>query len=499
MQAALWDLPHAAVAPLRQRAVLPHQTPKKGGSLVIAWNAEPASLDPAIAYNLIDWQICHDVFDTLYQFAPKPGSAGTQLIPGLAASMPQLSNGGKTYTIALKHGIRFQPPVNREVTAEDFKYSFERMMKLPRAPATSFYTEVVGADEFMSGKAAHISGFKVVDPYTLQIALTSPDLSFVDKLSMYFCSPIPKEWVQKWGNAQVARHPLGTGPFMFDHWTPGLEIVLKRNPNYWDPSHVYLDQLTYDTSLSPDTAFLRLQRGTVDALGDMVPAADIAMVTSSPTWKPYVYSMPEVGTVYLFLNTQMKPLGNVKVRQAISWAIDRDKLVRLIAGQGKPLYQLYPPGMPGYQPNQKWYGYDPAKAKALLAEAGYPAGFKTTLYTDNVDPDPKLMVSIQNDLAAIGITATVKTMSADTFWTERSAPHTLTMGPFVWFMDFPDPVDWMTLFSRAAPFPAATTPHSGGAPRSSGSTHKPRRPPIPLRGSPSTMRFRRPSWTRLPG
>ncbi len=426
------------------------QTPKKGGSLVIAWNGEPASLDPAIAYNLIDWQICHDVFDTLYQFAPKPGIAGTQLEPGLATSMPQLTNGGKTYTIPLKHGVKFQPPVSREVTAEDFKYSFERMMKLPLAPGTSFYTGVVGADEFMNGKAAHISGFKVVDPYTLQITLKSPNLAFIDELSMYFCSPIPKEWVEKWGDRQVARHPLGTGPFMLDHWTPGQEIVLKRNPNYRDASHVWLDQVRYAMSVNPQTAFLRLKLGQVDVLGDMVPAANVASVTHDPVWKQYVYSMPEVGTIYLSLNTQMKPLDNVKVRQAISWAINRDKLVRLLAGQAKPLYQIYPPGMPGYQADKKWYGYDPAKAKALLAEAGYPNGFTTMLYTDNVDPDPKLMGSIQNDLAAVGIKAGVKTMSNQTFWSQRSTPKTLTISSFLWFMDFPDPVDWMTLFLKSS-------------------------------------------------
>jgi oligopeptide transport system substrate-binding protein len=424
--------------------------PQRGGSLNIAWNAEPASLDPAIAYNLIDWQIAHDVFDTLYEWVPKPGAAGTQLEPGLAAAMPTISSDGKTYTIPLKQGIKFQPPINREVTAEDYKYSFERMMSLPLAPATNFYTGVVGADAFMAGKASHISGFKVLDPSTLQITLTSPNLAFIDTLSMYFTSPIPKEWVQKWGNKKVARHPLGTGPFVFDHWTPGQEIVLKRNPNYRDAAHVWLDSLDYQVSLSPQTAFLRLQRGEVDMLGDMVPPGEIVNVTTNPSLKPYVYSMPEVGTIYLFVNTQMKPLDNVKVRQAISWAINRDKIVKLLGGQAQSLYQLWPPGMPGHQADKKWYGYDPAKAKTLLAEAGFPNGFSTMLYTDNVDPDPKIMGSIQNDLAAIGIKAGVKTMSNETFWTERSTPKTLTMGTFLWFMDFPDPSDWMTLFLKSS-------------------------------------------------
>ena len=426
------------------------QTPSRGGTLNVSWNSEPASLDPAIAYNAIDWQVCHCIFDTLYAWAPKPGKAGMQLEPGLAAAMPTITDGGRTYTIPLKRGIRFQPPVNREITAEDFKYSFERMVGLPLCPATNFYNGVVGADAIIAHKASHASGFKVLDPYTLQIALTSPNSAFIDTLSMYFTSPIPKEWVARWGNRQVARHPLGTGPFTFDHWTPGAEILLKRNPNYVDAAHVWLDQLKYLMSISPQTAYLMVQREKVDVLGDMIPSGDVVGALANPSMRPYIYSMPEVGTIYLFLNTQMKPLDNVMVRQAISWAIDRDKLVKLLAGQAQSLYQLWPPGMPGYQPGKMWYGYDPAKAKALLTQAGYPNGFSTMLYTDNVDPDPKVMGSIQYDLAEVGIKAGIKTMNNGTFWTMRATPHTMTIGNFEWLMDFPDPSDWMTLFLKSS-------------------------------------------------
>ncbi len=146
----------------------------------------------------------------------------------------------------------------------------------------------------------------------------------------------------------------------------------------------------------------------------------------------------------------MKPLDNVEVRQAISWAIDREKLVKLLSGQGQALYQLYPPGMPGHQAGKKWYGYDPAKAKQLLARGGIRNGFKTMLYTDNVDPDPKLIQSIQADLAAVGIKADVKLMSNSTYYSFTSTPDTAMMGTALWYMDFPDPYDWMTLFNKAS-------------------------------------------------
>ena len=194
--------------------------------------------------------------------------------------MPEVTRDGKTFTIKLKQGVKFAPPVNREVTADDFKYSFERMMRLPRAPATYFYTGVVGAEEYQAKKAAHITGFEARRPVHRRITLKSPDLSFLNALTMEFCDVMPKEWVEKWGDKQFGRHPLGTGPFYVTEWTPGREIVLKRNPNYRDK--VSLDGLTYELSFPPETAYLKLQRGEVDLLGDNLPPAEIPRTMADP-------------------------------------------------------------------------------------------------------------------------------------------------------------------------------------------------------------------------
>jgi ABC-type transport system substrate-binding protein len=235
-------------------------TPVQGGTMSLAYLSEPSSLDPAVAWNVIDWQIEHAIYQSMLQYAPKPGDAGNVLIPCLATEVPSVENGGisaggLTYTFHLRKGVKFQPPVNREVTAQDFKYSFERMMSSPRAPATSFYMGVVGADEFMNKKASEITGVKAVE-----ITLKSPDLSFLNALTMEFCDVVPKEWVDKWGK-QFNRHPLGTGPFIFEKWSPGREIVLARNPSYWDSGKPYLDKIDYQLSFSPPTALLKLQSG----------------------------------------------------------------------------------------------------------------------------------------------------------------------------------------------------------------------------------------------
>jgi len=429
--------------------------PKQGGTLTLSYLTEPSSLDPAIAWNVIDWQIEHDIYQGFLRYAPKSGEAGTELIPALATEVPSTANGGisadgKTYTFHLRKGVMFQPPVSREVKAADFKYSFERMMSSPRAHATSFYMGVVGADQFMAHKATQISGFKVVDDYTIQITLKSPDLSFLNAVAMDFCDVVPKEWAEKWGK-QFNRHPLGTGPFVFQKWTPGREIALTRNPAYWEAGKPYLDSIDYQLSFNPSTALLKLERGEVDVLGDGVPTADLVRVQNDPKWKQQIFSQPLVAISYMFMNAHMKPFDNVKVRQALSWAINRDKLVKLQGGQAMSLWQFYPKGMPGYQDGKVYYGYDPAKAKQLLADAGYPNGFKTMLYTDNVDPNPKLWTSVQADLAAIGVQAELKTMSNSTYYTQQATPNTLTAGSFGWWMDFPDPSDWIgPLFSKAS-------------------------------------------------
>jgi ABC-type transport system substrate-binding protein len=433
-------------------------SPQMGGTRTLTYLSEPSSLDPAVAYNVIDWNIEHDIFQSFFRYVPKPGEAGTQLEPCLATQVPSaanggISNGGKTITIHLRSGVMFQPPVNREVTAQDFKYSFERMLRSPLSPGTGFYTNVVGAQAYMNKKASTVKGFKVIDPSTVEVDLMNPDLSFLNALTMEFTDVIPKEWVDKWGK-KVNRHPLGTGPFVFDHWTPGQEIVLNRNPNYWESGKPYLDQLVYRLSYNPSTALLKLQKGEVDVLGDGVPPADLVRVAADPKWKPYVQSQQLIAISYVLMNVDMKPFDNLKVRQAVSWAIDRDKVVKLLGGQAAALWQLYPPGLPGHEQGKKYYGYDPAKAKALLTAAGFPNGFKTTYYTDNVDPDPKIAQSVQADLAAIGIRADLKTVSNDTLYALQGEPGKVPMGSFGWWMDFPDPVDWFVpLFSKSAAVP----------------------------------------------
>ena len=434
--------------------------PVMGGTLTVTYEGEPTELDPAIAWEVTSWGIERLTYQGLLTYVPKPGTAGAQLIPELATELPSAANGGisadgKVYTFKLRPGVKFAPPVDREVTAQDFKYSFERMMVEPLAPATFFYTGVVGAQDFIDGKAKEITGYKAVDASTVQITLDKPDGAFLMAMAMPFTSVLPKEWVDKVGK-DIKRKPLGTGPFVIDSWTPGQSIDASKNPNYWESGKPYLDAIHFDLTTNPSTALLRLERGEVDVLGDGIPSADYQRTKTDPTWSKYTLDAPEIATYYVFMNVNEKPFTDAKVRQAVNYAINTARLQKLLAGQARALNQVLPDGMPGHEADKEFYTYDPAKAKQLLADAGFPNGFKVTFYSHNVEPFPKLAQALQNDLAAVGIEASLKLMDKATYWDFIALPQSNAgIGLSDWYQDFPDPSDFIG--------PLFTHPTEGGA------------------------------------
>jgi ABC-type transport system substrate-binding protein len=437
--------------------------PKAGGTLNVTFQGEPTELDPAIAWEVESWSIERLTYQTFLTYASKSGVAGTQLVPDLATEVPTAANGGisadgKVYTFHIKKNIKFAPPIGTDVTAADFKWSFQRMMKAPLAPATFFYTGIVGAQDYIDGKASSISGFKVVDPYTVQITLAKPDASFLFAMSMPFTSVMSKAWCAEVGK-QIKRKPLGTGPYTITNWTSGQSIDAVKNTNFASQGlqgQQYVDNMHFIFAANPGTALLKLERGEVDVLGDSIPPADYLRTKQSPQWGKFVVDSPQIMWFYTFMNVLEKPFDNVKVRQAINYAINTEKIQKLLAGQATSLNQIYPKGMPGHQDGKQYYTYDPAKAKQLLADAGFPNGFKTTFYADNVDPMPKLAQSVQSDLAAVGITASLKIMDRATYWDFISLKKSHAgIGFSDWYMDFPDPSDWIG--------PLFTNPIDGGA------------------------------------
>jgi len=433
-------------------------SPKSGGTLNVSFQGEPTGLDPAVAWEVESWSIEHCLFNQLLSFKAAPGPA--VVVPDIASEVPTTENGGitndgKTFTYHLRHGVMFQPPVSREVTADDFKYSIERMLNpklVPDAPAGYLYGAIKGVDAFTNGKAAHVSGIKVIDKYTLEIDLSQTNYVFNEVMALPFTAVVAKEWEDKYNSRTIKRHPLGTGPFVFKSWANGQSIVLAKNPGYFVSGFPHLDGIDFQFAASASTAVLQLQSGKIDVLGSGLPTADYVRMTNNPQWKSQVTTADQVAYYYVFMNVQVKPFDNKTVRQAMNYAVNTAKIQKLLFGQAKALNQVFPAGMPGHVDGTTFYTYDPQKAKDLLAQAGYPNGFKVTFYTHNVDPMPKLAASIQNDLEAVGVKADIKQLAEAPYWNliERQASH-VPIGLTDWFMDYPDPSDWIDpLYSKAS-------------------------------------------------
>ena len=427
--------------------------PRSGGTLTVSFATEPASLDPAVAFDAESWSIERLTYQTLLTYASKPGAAGTRLVPDLATALPTVANGGisdggRVYTFHLKPTIKFAPPIGTVVTASDFKWSFERMLKQPRAAGTYFYTGIVGAQAYLDGTAKSVSGVKVVNQRTIQITLEKPDAAFLYTMAMPFTSVMSQAWCARVG-AQIDHKPLGTGPYVIQSWTPGREIVAARNPNFASQGRKgqqYVDTMSFLFSSSADAALGSLGHGQVDVLGDAIPPADYQKTVQSSQWGKYVVNAPQLAMYYLFLNLQVKPFESRTIRTAISYAIDTQKLQKLLDGQGQQLTQIYPQGLPGHVAGaqSQFYAHDPAEAKHLLARAGFPNGFSTTLYADNIYPQPLLAKAIQSDLAAVGIHATITTLDPETYWNFITLTRSHAgIGLGNWYADFPDPADWI--------------------------------------------------------
>ena len=297
------------------------------------------------------------------------------------------------------------------------------------------------------GQAASIDvrvtddGMTVIDPYTLKIELSRPDATFLHVMAINFAFAVPEEEVEKYGQ-DFGKHPVGTGAFKMKEWKLGQNVVYERNPDYYKTGLPRLDKIVFEVGQEPTVALLRLQRGEVDILGDGIPPARFLQVKNDPQNADLIIEGGQLHTGYVSMNVRIKPFDNKKVRQAVNMAINKERICKIINNRAVPANQPLPPAMPGYDKEYKGYAFDPAKAKALMAEAGLPDGFTTELYANNTDPNPRIAQAIQRDLAEIGITAEIKTLAQSTVIAaggeEDQAPM-IWSGGMAWIADFPDP------------------------------------------------------------
>ena len=393
--------------------------PRAGGTLHVAFPGAVSSLDPTIAYDELSFYVMHHLFDTLVDYAP----GSFDLIPRLAERW-EVSGDGKTLRFWLRAGITFAD--GKPITAAHFKYSLERARTTPDSPFGPMLADVVG--------------ITTPSDRELVFELAAPNMAFLYVLAMPFATPQREDHVRTAGD-ELRRMPLATGPYQLGSWDEGQHIVLHEREAYVDPARNRIAVLDIRENVPRDTQFLMLEAGELDSM--MSPSApDLLWVTSAAAWQPYVHRRSLLTTFGSRFDVTAKPFDDVRVRQALNYALDKSAIVKLLTGTATPAHGILVPGMLGFDERILPYPHDPAKAKALLAAAGYPDGFATTYVTTDDADASTLAQSLQADFAEVGVRVTIQQMSFATFAT-AIGKHGTPFAFVSWLADYPDPSNFL--------------------------------------------------------
>ncbi|MNU14691.1 Glutathione-binding protein GsiB precursor [compost metagenome] len=422
------------------------------------------TLDPAFAKNLsIMWGV-HFIFNTLTEV-----DKDLKVTPSLAKTW-EISEDGLHYTFHIRRDVYFQDNEafpggkGRRMTAYDIQYSFDRLID----PLTASSGAWIFNDRVRSKQP-----FEAINDSTFLIHLNQPFRPLPEILSMPYCSVVPHEVVRKWGK-DFRNHPCGTGPFRFQYWDEGNTLVLHKHPGYWEQDSSgqklpYLDAVQVSFNDTKATEFLLFLQKKLDFVNGLDGSFKDLVLTKKGTLKPdfqdkiRLKKLVYLNTEYLGIlidkdNTKLKgtPLLHPKVRLAINYAIDRNKIVTYFRnGVGIPATTGFiPKGMPGTEKRlANPYEYNPAKALQLLAEAGYPNGkglAPIILQCPEANVDVCNFVATQ--LNDIGIPARVQVMQPGLLRQEMSR----SQAPFFkaqWIADYPDAETYLAFFYSKLPAP----------------------------------------------
>ena len=404
----------ASTAPSVEPSASTAGTPKEGGTLVIAIPGDLNRTDPALVDDANSSYVLQQIFEGLVTL--KPGT-GSEIVGQLADSWT-ISDDGLTYTFKLKSGIKFQDGTDFDAAAA--KVNFDRWMSIPKTYTDLGYTYYI--DTVITGKIAETTA---PDPTTFTIKLKAPNSAFLVTLTLTpFTFSSPK--ALKDGDASAPDFKnnkyaqggppaaVGTGPFVFKEWVPGDHVTLSKNPDYWNKAAggPYLDALTFKPIADTTATLNALQAGDVDISQTLAPVD--APTAQADTKLQYYDRGSACNTGVLAMNQKFKPFDNLKIRQAVAYAINRKAIVDAFFGEtGVVLKNWAPPGTI-FANDLAVPDYDVEKAKALIAESGVTDLSFDFWYPSDVSrpymPDPKgEFEAMQRDLEAVGFKPNPKT------------------------------------------------------------------------------------------
>lgn len=414
----------------------------EGNVLHVAQTAEPTTLDPAQVQDGPTIELMMHVFDGLVQWNGK-----NELVPALAEKW-ETGDGGRTYTFHLRKGVKFHN--GRELTADDFVYSLTRSLspKIASPVAMVYLNDIVGAKEYNQGKATSVGGLSAPDPATLKIRIDVPKAYFLSKLTYPTAYAVCKEAVEKTGGKIDETSMIGTGPFKVAEYRRGDRILLDPNPEYFEgaPKLARVERrILLDNGSRRD----KFEAGELDI-------TDLSMATyradkDNPELKSQIHQFPRASVFYLALSQKAyAPFKDKRVRQAFAMAIDRQQIVDSVhEGVPQIAHGIVPVGVPGHDPSFRGFPFDPAKARTLLAQAGYPNGQGlpplTLSFRASVEDIKNTATAVQEDLQQnLGVKVNLDEVEWGTFLSRRNSGAM----PFYflrWSADYLDPQDFLSL------------------------------------------------------
>ena len=414
-------------------------------TVVIAHDITDAvTLDPNLAYELSASLTDLQMYSNLVTFAR--GNL-TQPRPEVAQSW-DVSKDGRIYTFHLKGGIVFSS--GNALTADDVVYTFQRIVSLPKDPAAWLITQMGIDDKNVS------SAVTAPDPSTVVITLPKPFSpgAFLSIMANAVAGIVDSATVKAhvvnndWGSAWLTDHSAGSGPFQLARWERQVAIELVENPRYNLRPAPQIKRIVYPNILENTVQREMLGRGDADIAWDL-SAAQLDALKHEPRF--YVMQTPDLAMQYLGMDVKNVPaFGKAEVRRAVKYAIDYDGIIGdLLNGNGAPLQGVIPKGLFGYEPTL-WFKHDPARAKSLLAEAGFGSGFTAELLTGTGSAaggisSGDLAAKVKNDLGAVGITINVRQVAqSELLKAYRGQQSQMVM--LSWFVDYPDPDDFAKPF-----------------------------------------------------
>ncbi len=400
------------------------------------WDIDPITLDPAISSEMTSHAYVTQIFSGLVRL-----DENLNVVPDIAERW-QKSQDGKTYTFYLRHGVKFHS--GKEVKAADFKYSWERACDpaIGSQTAATYLGDIVGAKEMLAGRAKEISGIKVLDDYTLEVAIDAPKAYFLCKLTY------PTAFVVDRANEESGKDwwykPNGTGPFKLREWEPGQLLVLERSQAYYgQPARV--KQVTFHLLAGMPMAMY--EKGEIDVTPVSMHYIDRVKDESSPFHQELAIT-PELSLYYIGFDTTRPPFDDVNIRRAFCHAVDKERINRLILRDMMAEAKgILPPGMPGYSEGLEGLDYDVERVKEFIAASKYgdasslpPITITVSGYGNDI-PD-YLGAVIQEWRQNLDVEVSVRQLEPEDFLyhVKQEKDEMFMLG---WVADYPDPHNFL--------------------------------------------------------